>query len=610
MAGALFNRLHVWAFEEVLKSSDLNAEFDNIINNMTPALISSFSQTIAQSQIQLNPGSLGNQNLATSLADEIAQLRFEIARIIGSTFSFDTPALSIAAINALLQLGVGIPPNRIISGREVGGNNHQPMFLLADGAVPRVTLKAGGGNPNFVFEVKNSAYTVSADIILNGLTVAPNANNTATVADPLIINDKYAGEKNADIKKIKLSGVGSEISARVGQYAAFKHTNGSDEYFIAYVQDTTTLVNAYRGYFFDPSGAPITRVALNNGDTITLMRMTWIFAQTSQTSIDITYTNPVESVVTPPAPAIGDYWFDMNVNFWKKFNGTSFMDANAELIGVVIQDTTKAVATRSYEFFALYNAMNEIEVTKDTSAQIRSKVNASKISVAGTTLDYGTQIVRWNTATTLDAGTSLTATTRYWLYITDIGDVFISNEKPYDRNADLFGFYHPYKPWRCVGETITDGASLLLAAGDFGISKYRIIALNTSGGAIPAGPYFHIPLDTTICDPENMLENPGASGFIRIQSSGMYNILGQMNMGGGSSNMSLYVFVNGNVNGAIYSNRDSESSNVISGSFLFKCGDSVVYSISTSGAGRTVDASIVSPPTQTTSISFNKVDNV
>jgi hypothetical protein len=48
----LFSRVKTFVFEEIAKSSEVNAEFDNIIANLVPAKLDDYSTNITQMQIQ------------------------------------------------------------------------------------------------------------------------------------------------------------------------------------------------------------------------------------------------------------------------------------------------------------------------------------------------------------------------------------------------------------------------------------------------------------------------------------------------------------------------------------------------------------------------------
>lgn len=97
MAG-LFSRLKVWMAKEVLTYSDLNQEFDNVIANSDAEHIGGYSETTTDMRAQTNPGSVGSESLATSVAGELERLRYAIARITGKTYWYEAPNRSLQSI--------------------------------------------------------------------------------------------------------------------------------------------------------------------------------------------------------------------------------------------------------------------------------------------------------------------------------------------------------------------------------------------------------------------------------------------------------------------------------------------------------------------------------
>lgn len=79
--GATFARIKTWSNGQVLTASDLNAEFNNILNNFTPAGMDDYSAdlTAMRSQADPYPGSVESQ--ATSLQGEIERLRYQILQL-------------------------------------------------------------------------------------------------------------------------------------------------------------------------------------------------------------------------------------------------------------------------------------------------------------------------------------------------------------------------------------------------------------------------------------------------------------------------------------------------------------------------------------------------
>lgn len=95
--GANFSRLKTWTDDETLTNEDLNAEFDNMLSNFIPAGMDDYSSTVGQMQIQTNPGELGSEVPATSLAGELARIRWILSEITGNTYWYQSPAKSLAS---------------------------------------------------------------------------------------------------------------------------------------------------------------------------------------------------------------------------------------------------------------------------------------------------------------------------------------------------------------------------------------------------------------------------------------------------------------------------------------------------------------------------------
>lgn len=489
MAGANFPRIKNWTTTEDVTSADLNAEFDNILNNLTAANVDDFSTSVSQMQSTTDPGEVGTESKATSVAGEIQRLRFMIGEITGEDEWYESPIASLTGLaNAI---GSGLTNNRLVSGR-VLTTSAQPAFLVPNGAAR--TVKLDGTPTSFIYYVDGTEYSISTDVTLTSLTAAPSSNNTCLIDDSVASAQywtKYAGEDGSDIP---VDTMGSELTALTGKFAAFKLAGAATEYFIAYIASTTRLSKARRGFFFDSADAPVPRTTYTNNDTITLMKATWIFAKTDGT-LTATYTNPVWSDDEPSSPAIGDYWFDLSANTWKVYGVGSFATASAVLVGVCIQDTTNTVAARSFEFFKNYDNINTIEIVAESNTQVKSRALGAQISSWGTMVKNDYNLHTWDITLDLESGVTEGASTFYYFYITETGDKIISNKKPHDRRQDLYGYYHPSNSWRCVGRAFNNGSSNLeqvvsyftaqpsepirsVIATDFVLTRDRVIVLS------------------------------------------------------------------------------------------------------------------------------------
>lgn len=457
--GALFSRVKTWSATEDVTASDLNAEFDNILDNLTIANIDDYSATVGQMQTTVDPGEAGTESLATTGAGELARLRHMIKEISGEDQWYESPVSSILGLaNAI---GTGLTANRIVSGKvRSSGSNDQPLFLTAIGTAATVTLF--GSTTNFIYYVDGVEYTISTDVTLTGLTAAPSSNNTCLINDAQAADDTYTKYAGEDGSSIPVDTMGTEISSLVGEFAAFKLDGVATEYFIAYVESSTALTKAHRGFFFDSSNAPVKRSAYTNNDTITLMKLAWIFAKSDGT-LTATYNNPVWAKTQPSSPSQGDYWYDIANNTWKVYGVGSYSSASAHLVGIAIIDSSSnCLAARSFEFFKGYDSQNTCELFYKSATEVISREPGAVVNVWGTTVKSDRNIRTWDITTDLDDPDKITtegASTKYFAYLSNYGDTILSDIKPLDRREDLGGLYHPFASWRCVGEFFNDGSS-------------------------------------------------------------------------------------------------------------------------------------------------------
>lgn len=92
MAGSTFSRIKTWIAGETLTASDLNGEFDNILDNLDPDGIDDASANLAAMQATRDPG---GGSLATDLTGEHQAERFQINGIIGKDDWYDAPDTSL-----------------------------------------------------------------------------------------------------------------------------------------------------------------------------------------------------------------------------------------------------------------------------------------------------------------------------------------------------------------------------------------------------------------------------------------------------------------------------------------------------------------------------------
>jgi len=344
---------------------------------------------------------------------------------------------------------IDVPANRIISGA-TRTDSLQPDFIRADGTAATATILASAVDLRVV--INNLPVTANTDIVKTGLTTAPSTNNTCLINESAWsgqYNTRFAGEEN---NILPIDNAGSEITDRVGQYICLKATN---EYIFGYLKSATELTNCYRGYFFDDAGEPIVREALSDNDTLTLMSLGWVFLSNAGNSVDVSYRSPVYSYATPAASleVVGNYWYDLDDSKWKRWNGSIWEIVNRTLIGLVVVDGTACVASRSFDSYALRDDLLTFEVEKLTNSTARIRQGRGEVYVYNKKLNFEYSNLQWDMATDLETGLTEQTDLTYYLYITEKGELKISDKRPYNRK-DLKGFYHPYHSWRCVGSAV------------------------------------------------------------------------------------------------------------------------------------------------------------
>lgn len=488
MSQGLYSRVKNWIAEN-LTPADINAEFNNIITNSYASKLGGHSDNTTQMRTTANPGGEGTEDTGTdiSIADELERIRYVINRIIGGNYWYSTPPVNLTQADTRIQAAAPeTPENRLVSGRKDADN--QPMFLVPNGSTNSVSLQAASTNLSCYIDGVET--TVSTNLTLSSLTLAPSSNNTATVSTSSKIGtaDDYAlGEDAAPNVdpftfgfahganwSIDMSSVGTEISNLVGKYAAFKVVNGgSTEYFMAFVESSTRLTRCRRGWYFDSADARKTALEIDNGDTISLMRMSHIFL-VSGSALDVTYNMPTSGPSQPSSPAAGDYWFDTSTSRWKKYSGTVWANASALYLGQCLQDTSATVAARSDDFFSLHDQTNEVKLYLESSTSVKSAHPGEEIAVMGNFHKNQSSLLSWST-TGIESGVTLTSGRTVFFYVKDTGATVISHHTPQNRLGDLKGLYHPGKPWRAVGSCATDGTNFTAPIISFGVGmpKYR-----------------------------------------------------------------------------------------------------------------------------------------
>ena len=458
--GATFPRLKTWT-EEILSDVNLNAEIDNILDNLTPSGMDDYSSNATQMKIQTNPGDLNSESLATSLAGELERLRFVIQRLLGpdTTYWYEAPPTTLTDV--VDALGSGLPRFRIVSGRTTG-NSSQLCALIPTGTSAQVILSAS--NTPFSYFIDGTQYSISANVTLSSLALAPSTSNTCSISNANWSgNQSYTKSAGQFGSTFVTTANEVEITDLAGKLAAFKV---GTEYFLAQIPSnaasaSTTMSNTWRGCFFDSSASHIPAVVINTSATMTLMQLTYIFANTSQALVT-TNNKPTVAGTAPSSPFTGDYWFDLSTTIWKTFNSAEWVTANATLIGMSVQNETSCVAARTFDPYKATTGKNSLTFAVPSTSTVQAKEFHGAVDVFGTYLKFEHTRTTWDMASHLDTGVTEAASTLYYLYLKENGDPVISDSPPTKR-PNILGLYHAGELWRCVGKADNDASSNLTA---------------------------------------------------------------------------------------------------------------------------------------------------
>jgi hypothetical protein len=108
--GANFSKIETVVSGETITASERNAEFDNILNNFTPAGMDDYSVNTTQMQATSDPYPGAVESLATSLAGELERIRFVIKQITGKAQWYIDPTNdSFASGTALIFYQASAP---------------------------------------------------------------------------------------------------------------------------------------------------------------------------------------------------------------------------------------------------------------------------------------------------------------------------------------------------------------------------------------------------------------------------------------------------------------------------------------------------------------------
>ena len=353
--------------------------------------------------------------------------------------------------------------NTVVSG-QVRSTSNQPAFITPSGSGASATVNAA--STDLVININGTRFTLTSDIALSSLTLAPSTNNTALINGTNVLGDdesRTLGEYGHNVQTMVIDTAGSEFTSRVGSYHAIQINNGvDDEYFLGYIQSSTEILGCFRGWFLDSSLDPINRITISNNDTLTIMSTGWVFVDSSGTA-EVIYNQPQWGGKEPSSPSTGDHWFDTSINEWKRYNGTIFVQIAQVLLGIVVLDDTDCVAARSFDFFTPNSRTGNIYPEIESANIVTNKLAKSLAIINNNRKSYEFSNPSWDITTDLATSADLydateQSSTFYYLYLDENGDEILSDIEPQYRQ-DKLGWFFPSNTWRCLGQVFNNSGS-------------------------------------------------------------------------------------------------------------------------------------------------------
>lgn len=180
--GATFARIKAWINGEVLTHTDLNAEFTNILDNLTPAGVDDASTNLAAMQTTTDPFPASSESLPTSAAGEIERIRYQIKTQFGlsqwyhdTTIPYETFLTTISGYRRPRITWVSVTTVDVENNT---GTLNQTKIVFPDGTTRSVTEDTSSTNKYRRFIITAAAEFTSGTEDSGVRSGIAEANNT------------------------------------------------------------------------------------------------------------------------------------------------------------------------------------------------------------------------------------------------------------------------------------------------------------------------------------------------------------------------------------------------------------------------------------------------
>ena len=343
-------------------------------------------------------------------------------------------------------------PHRIVSAAQ-DGTTRYPGFLDPAGVAGGLSCDLLATATAFGAVINNIQTDVTADATFSALTAAPAANNTCLIDDlDLAGGDETKTLGELDNKPLTIDTIGTEISDRKGEIAAFKI---GTEIFLAEIDtDNSRLLPIYRGW------AGTARGVVSNNDTVTLMQFNVLLLKNDGSTKVASVYYPDTATTSPAAGTAGKIYIERDTNKIGYDTGAA-IDYDYMILGYAVCDDTDCINAQIYDLELSWNKDIDIEFQIKDTTTIAIQRNAD-LSVNGQRIEFS-ENYDITQAANMDSGEAIAASTWFYIYMKEDGSAVFSTVAPRKYDAIKKGEYHPLKYFRCIGQIYADsGNSWLL----------------------------------------------------------------------------------------------------------------------------------------------------
>src|SRR3990167_9493610 len=172
-----------YALNEILGSADINSSFSRVVTANVATCTVGYSASVTQMRITTDPYPSSTESLASTVADELARLRYQLNAIVGKTYWYQTADNALAKDVSKHWGATFTKYTEIADPATPATNNELALYAKDDGAgVTVLAYKDSAGNVSTLTGPSTSygsSITVNLKIIRNIATPTTKLDVTA-----------------------------------------------------------------------------------------------------------------------------------------------------------------------------------------------------------------------------------------------------------------------------------------------------------------------------------------------------------------------------------------------------------------------------------------------